>query len=62
MTLFSLRSPLADIVIQPPPPPPSPHHAPPVSPLPYLVLALVAVGVLLLLRKRRPSGSVAPHS
>jgi hypothetical protein len=55
MTLFSALSFVADIVVLPPPPPPT-HTLPVGLALPYLVLALVAIGGLWLLRKRRVVG------
>jgi hypothetical protein len=52
MTLLSALSLVADIVVNPPPPPPS-HSLPLSSPLPYIVLAVVAIGGLWLLRRQR---------
>ena len=53
MTLLSVLPLVADIVVAPPTPPPSHAVLPAGSPVPYVVLAVVAIGVLWLLRKGR---------
>ncbi|MDR3403696.1 MAG: hypothetical protein P4L99_14450 [Chthoniobacter sp.] len=58
MTLLSALLVLADIVVPPPTPPPSSHTASSVAPLPYVILALVAIGMLLLMRKWRSPSSM----
>jgi MYXO-CTERM domain-containing protein len=58
MTLLSALPVLGDIVVPPPTPPPSSYTASHVSPLPYAILALVAIGMLLLMRRRRSPSSV----
>jgi len=54
MTLLSALSLVADIVVDPPPPPS--HSWPLGAPLPCILLAVVAIGGLWLLRKRRLAG------
>jgi len=64
MTIFSALPVIADIVVRPPTPAPQAVFPHPVatSPLPFVILAVVAVVILYLLRERNASSRRATAS